>query len=204
MRFSTSFLSAIVVAATGSAATGSFSTSSITTAGSLTEKNCYGAPIPPWKAGHHPGWYYGHSSPPKGIPCLVDNLFCELLSLFPWGYHCPSPPSPPNNPPHTPPPPPKYDEKFYGLECAAQDDSYLTYGLVDTVADCEAMCDSVSGCTFINTYHDVNGKNGSLQLTCSLFSKCLTADSADNCAGQSQPDGSIDYITDSTGYCKNY
>ncbi|KAJ7900565.1 hypothetical protein B0H14DRAFT_2671143 [Mycena olivaceomarginata] len=162
----TSFLSAIVVAATGAAATGSFSTSSITTAGSLTEKNCYGAPIPPWKAGHHPGWYYGHSSPPKGIPCLVDN--------------------------------------FYNLECAAQDDSYLTYGLVDTVADCQAMCDSVYGCTFINTYHDVNGKNGSTQLTCSLFSKCLTADSADNCAGQSQPDGSIDYITDSAGYCKNY
>jgi hypothetical protein len=47
-------------------------------------------------------------------------------------------------------------------------------------------------------------QNGSPQLTCALFSKCLTADSADNCGGQSQPDGSIDYITDSAGYCKNY
>ncbi|KAJ7804641.1 hypothetical protein B0H14DRAFT_2883492 [Mycena olivaceomarginata] len=164
MRFSTSFLSAIVVAATGAAATGSFSTSSITTAGSLTEKNCYGAPIPPCSP--------GDTTAPRHR-------------------------RPPHNPPHTPP---KYDEKSYNLECAAQDDSYLTYGLVDTVADCQVMCDSVYGCTFINTYHDVNGKNGSPQLTCALFSKCLTADSADNCGGQSQPD----YITDSTGNCKNY
>ncbi|KAJ6543127.1 hypothetical protein B0H19DRAFT_1172864 [Mycena capillaripes] len=39
-----------------------FSADSITTATSLTPQNFYGAPIPPWKVNHHPGWYYG-----KGI-----------------------------------------------------------------------------------------------------------------------------------------
>ncbi|KAJ7808804.1 hypothetical protein B0H14DRAFT_3091020 [Mycena olivaceomarginata] len=195
MRFSTLF--STITAATAMA-TANFSTASLASAGSLNAKNYYGAPIALWKAGHHPGWYYRHGSPPKGIPCLLDNLFCDLLMLFPWGYQCPSPtPPPPNNPPHSPPPPPKYAQSFYNLECAAQDDySYLTYGLVDTT-----MCDSVSGCTFINTYHDVNRKP---QLTCALFSKCLTAASADNCGGQSQPDGSINYITNSNGYCKKY
>jgi hypothetical protein len=47
-------------------------------------------------------------------------------------------------------------------------------------------------------------QNGSPQLTCALFSKCLTAASADNCGGQSQPDDGINYITNSNGYCKKY
>ncbi|KAF7375778.1 hypothetical protein MSAN_00467500 [Mycena sanguinolenta] len=201
MRFAT-FFSTLVVAATGVAATASFSSASVALAGGFTEKNCYGAPIPPWKTGHHPGWYYGKGSAPQGISCILDSLFCELLNLFPHGYHCPSPP--PSTPPHSPPPPPPYTQvkDFYNLGCAAQDDSYLTYGLVDTVDDCYDMCDSVSGCAFFNTYHDVYGKNGSPQLTCALFSKCLTASCADNCGGQSQPDGSIDYISESSGYCK--
>ncbi|KAF8131756.1 hypothetical protein K438DRAFT_1642737 [Mycena galopus ATCC 62051] len=208
MRFNTYF-AALVVAATGAVATvGSFSSASVALAGGLTEKNCYGAPIPPWKTGHYPGWYYGSGSAPEGISCILDGWFCELLDLFPFGYHCPSssPPPPPPTPPYGPPPPPEYTQcsGFYGLECAAQDDSYLTYGLVDTVADCEDMCRSVSGCTFMNTYHDVNGKDGSPQLTCALFSKCLTKSSAINCGGQGQPYGGTDYITDSDGYCKNW
>ncbi|KAJ6548830.1 fruit-body specific protein A, partial [Mycena capillaripes] len=109
---------------------------------------------------------------------------------------------PPPPPPHQPPPPPEYSQTFYNLTCASQDGSYQTYGLVDTVADCEAMCDSVSGCTFFNTYHDVNGKNGSPQLTCALFTYCLDASTADNCGGQTQPDYTIDFITNSDGYCK--
>jgi hypothetical protein len=47
-------------------------------------------------------------------------------------------------------------------------------------------------------------QNSSPQLTCTLFSKCLTAASADNCEGQSQLDGSIGYVTNSNGYCKKY
>ncbi|KAJ7813509.1 hypothetical protein B0H14DRAFT_3477808 [Mycena olivaceomarginata] len=132
MLFNTIF-STLIVAAASVAATANFSSASVALAGGFTEKNCYGAPIPPWKAGHHPGWYYGSSTAPQGISCVLDTFFCELLSLFPSGYHFPTPL----------PPPPKFTEVFYNLECASQDDSYLTYGLVDTVADCKAMCESV-------------------------------------------------------------
>ncbi|KAF8148327.1 hypothetical protein K438DRAFT_1625528 [Mycena galopus ATCC 62051] len=133
------------------------------------------------------------------------QLLCELLSLL-SGYHCPSPspPPPPPTPPYGPPPPPEFTQCFSNLTCATQDDSYMTYGLVDTVANCEAMCRSVSGCAFINTYHDVNAKDGSSQLTCALFSECLTQSSAIHCGGQTQPNGTINYITDSDGYCKNW
>ena len=51
-------------------------------------------------------------------------------------------------------------------------------------------------------YHDVNGKDGSPLLTCALFSKCHTAADADNRGGQTQPDGSVDFIINSDGYCK--
>ncbi|KAJ7202111.1 hypothetical protein GGX14DRAFT_654807 [Mycena pura] len=60
------------------------------------------------------------------------------------------------------------------------------------VQDCQDMCDTVSGCIFVNAYHDSNdaGKvrtraasltpvlelyGNSTMLTCSLFSKCLDA-----------------------------
>ncbi|KAJ6551330.1 hypothetical protein B0H19DRAFT_995849 [Mycena capillaripes] len=198
MRFSTVFSALAVVATGASAAT--FTSESITTGLTLNAKNHYGAPIPPWEAGHYPGWYYGKSAPPKGIACILEGLICELLELFHFGFYCPKPPPPP--PPHQPPPPPEFSQTFYNLTCASQDATYQTYGLVDTVEDCEAMCDSVSGCTFFNTYHDVNGKDGSTQLTCALFQACLAATSADNCGGQTQPDGSVDFIINSDGYCK--
>ncbi|PPQ66990.1 hypothetical protein CVT26_009950, partial [Gymnopilus dilepis] len=102
-----------------------------------------------------------------------------------------------------PPPPPGYTPTFSNITCAVQADDYLTFGLVDTEEDCTAMCDSVAGCVFVNAYHDVNGKDGSPQLTCSLFGKCHDASAADNCGGQSQPDGSTDFITNSDGFCKN-
>ncbi|KAJ7768209.1 hypothetical protein B0H16DRAFT_1686396 [Mycena metata] len=192
MRFSAVF-SALAVVATGVSAA-NFSADSITSALTLTASNHYGAPIPPWEVNHHPGWYYGNSAP-SGLICLLDKIICELLELFPFCLQCPKPP-------HKTPPPPEYTQTFYNLTCAAQDDSYQTYGLVDTIADCQSMCDSVAGCTFFNTYHDVNGKDGSTQLTCALFEKCLDASSADNCGGQTQPDGSVDFIIQSDGYCK--
>ncbi|KAJ7750380.1 hypothetical protein DFH07DRAFT_869071 [Mycena maculata] len=190
MRFSTLF-TALAVVANGVTAT-DFSSSSITSALSLTAANHYGAPIPPWETGHYPGWYYGQGTPPSGLLCLLEKLLCELLELFPFCLQCPKPP-------HTPP---EYTLTFYNQTCATQAASYMTYGLVDTVADCEAMCNSVAGCTFVNSYHDVNGKNGSTLLTCSLFSTCQTAASNDNCGGQTQPDGSVDFIINSDGYCK--
>lgn len=37
----------------------------------LTNTNHYGAPIPPWVAGHKPGWYYGpHPGSHPELPCL--------------------------------------------------------------------------------------------------------------------------------------
>jgi hypothetical protein len=45
-------------------------------------------------------------------------------------------------------------------------------------------------------------QNGSPLLTCSLFTECLTASTADNCGGQTQADGSVDFIINSDGYCK--
>ncbi|KAJ6470366.1 hypothetical protein C8R45DRAFT_1104797 [Mycena sanguinolenta] len=190
MRFTTVF-SALVVAVTSVAATANPSSASASLAAGFTEANCYGAPIPPWESGHHPGWYYGKGTAPQGISCILDSFFCELLqNLFPYGYHCPSPPPP--TPPHSPPPYTQV-ENFYNLPCTAQDDSYLTYGMVDTVDDCYAMCNSVHGCNFFNTYHDAYGTNGSPQLTCALFSKRLTASCADYCGGQ---------ITGSCGYYK--
>ncbi|KAJ7868856.1 hypothetical protein B0H13DRAFT_2670185 [Mycena leptocephala] len=192
MRFSTVFAAVAVVASGVSAAT--FSSESITTALTLSSQNHYGAPIPPWQQGHYPGWYYG-KAPPSGVLCILEGLLCELLNLLHLGFYCPKPPKPP----HYPPPPPEFSQTFYNLTCASQDGSTrLTVSWTPLLA----MCDSVSGCTFFNTYHDVNGKGGSTQLTCSLFTTCLTADTADNCGGQGQPDGSVDYIINSDGYCK--
>ena len=53
-----------------------------------------------------------------------------------------------------------------------------------------------------SAYYDINGKDASPLLTCSLFSYCHTAADADNRGGQTEPDGSVDYIIDSDGYCK--
>ncbi|KAF7313881.1 hypothetical protein HMN09_00545900 [Mycena chlorophos] len=171
------------------------SSDEITTALKLTAGNHYNCPLPPWEKGSEPGWHYGHSSPPPHIPCLKHGNTCSLLEILdqPGCFHCP--------PKSTPP---EYTKTFSNLTCAAQDDSYLTYGLTDTVEDCQTMCDAVDGCTFINTYHDNNAadKDYSPLLTCALFSKCLTASSADNCGGQGQPDGGIEFITQSYGYCK--
>jgi len=200
MRFSTLF-AAVTVVTTGVSAQSLFSGDSITNALQLTADNYYGSPIPPWEPGHKPGWYYGNSNPPEGILCFLEGLFCELLELFPFCLHCPKPHQPP--PPN--PPPPEYSPTFNNLTCASQDGSFQTFGLVDTVQNCQDMCDTVSGCIFVNAYHDNNdaGKGNSTQLTCSLFSKCLTASSADNCGGQGQPDGGVDFITDSSGWCKS-
>ncbi|KAF7316272.1 hypothetical protein MIND_00145900 [Mycena indigotica] len=183
MRFTTAF-AALTVLATGASvsaqnATFTVTSNSISNALLLTAPH-YGAPNPPWVVGANPGWYYGSGTPPVGLGCILEGLFCDLLKLFPFCLQCP-----PKHP-HTPPP------------------DYMTYGLVDTVADCQAMCDTVSGCTFANAYHDNNAdvKGDSTQLTCSLFSKCLPASSADNCGGQTQSNGQPNFITQSYGYCK--
>ncbi|KAJ6536136.1 hypothetical protein B0H19DRAFT_963217, partial [Mycena capillaripes] len=81
------------------------------------------------------------------------------------------------------------------LTYISQDNSYQTFGLVATVGGCQAMCDSITGCNFVGSYRDP-------LLTCSLFTECLTASTEDNCGGQTQADGSVDFIINSDGYCK--
>ncbi|KAG6873099.1 hypothetical protein C0995_002942 [Termitomyces sp. Mi166 len=200
MRFTALFLAASV-AVTGVVATPLTlnANTSVLLGIDLSVDNHYGAPIPPWVAGHQPGWYFGsHPDLYPELTCL-EGLICKILDLLPLNcLHCP------NEPPSSPSPTSNgYTETFYDLKGATEAADYLTYGLVDTVAGCMAMCDSVNGCNFVNTYHDVNGKvGGSTQLTCALFSLCHSSSDAINDGGQTQPDGSIDYIANSEGWCK--
>ncbi|THU82668.1 hypothetical protein K435DRAFT_971864 [Dendrothele bispora CBS 962.96] len=183
----------------------------------LVASNFYGAPIPPWKKGYHPGWYYGdHYDVAKKFgfgfifPYLKDAIVCKLFDIFPLIFHCPGfkfepfhpKPLPPSYPAGVPSPPSSpqqgdgWVQTFSGLDGAVQADDYLTYGLVDTVDNCKLMCTYVDGCAFINAYHD----DGSPLLTCALFSAIHGPEAATNKGGQTQPDGSIDFITDSVGY----
>ncbi|KAK0211350.1 hypothetical protein DFS33DRAFT_1250223 [Desarmillaria ectypa] len=210
MRFFSSLIITVATAIMVSgadAATDALNATDIQTMGALSvqinQGNFYGAPLPPWKQDCKPGWYYGdypNHVPPNfpGLPWLKDSHLCWLLDFLSCGFHCPKPPH------HQHPPPPNdgYKPVFSNYSGAVQAADYMTYGLVDTVEACKDMCDSVEGCIFINPYHDVNGKNGSPLLTCSLFSKCHTIADADNRGGQTQPDGSVDFITDSAGFCK--
>ncbi|KAE9382512.1 hypothetical protein BT96DRAFT_1027621 [Gymnopus androsaceus JB14] len=101
-----------------------------------------------------------------------------------------------------------YTETFSSLSCATQASDYITCGLVDTVADCTTMCNSVSGCIFFNIYYDYNSNskgnyNGnSTQLTCSLFQDKHTSSDADNCGNQPQSNGGVDTIENSCGWYK--
>ncbi|KAJ3984080.1 hypothetical protein F5890DRAFT_93347 [Lentinula detonsa] len=179
---------------------------------SLSTLNYHGAPIPPSSTGSSPGWYYGDDpASADNLPWLKDIDLCASLAESRDGLRCPHAPKKPTKShprrsaaPPSPTPPstntPSYYMIFSGLKGAIEGSGYLTYGLVDTVSDCETMCNKVSTCIFINTYHDVNGKNGSPLLTCSLYSELHTAADATNKGGQTQPDGSVDYITDSAGY----
>ncbi|KAF8347201.1 hypothetical protein F5887DRAFT_1157804 [Amanita rubescens] len=91
---------------------------------------------------------------------------------------------------------------FYNLNGATETPDYLTYKLVPTIYDCLTACDKVTGCNFVNTYHDVNGKGGSPDLTCSMYKTCHYANTAINKGGQTQPSGLLDYITESDGWCR--
>ncbi|KAF9055014.1 hypothetical protein BDZ89DRAFT_1124816 [Hymenopellis radicata] len=66
------------------------------------------------------------------------------------------------------------------------------------------MCEDVKGCVFFNTYHDNNSDvKDSTKLTCALFKTCHGPEDAMNCGGQTQADGSKNYITESQGFCLN-
>jgi hypothetical protein len=82
MRFSILF-SALSVFSYGASAATLFPAASISDALTLTPDNFYGAPIPPWKPDHHPGWYYGNGPPPPGISCILTGV-CICTSSSPW------------------------------------------------------------------------------------------------------------------------
>ncbi|KAL7420360.1 hypothetical protein Q5752_005330 [Cryptotrichosporon argae] len=90
------------------------------------------------------------------------------------------------------------------MGAAAQDASYMTYTLANTVDDCLAACDDIEGCVFVNTYYDLNPSESDLPkhsgvLTCAMFSACVPTSENDNWGGQDDPN----YITESNGYCKS-
>ncbi|THU77947.1 hypothetical protein K435DRAFT_811986 [Dendrothele bispora CBS 962.96] len=134
----------------------------------LISSNYYGAPIPPWKKGYHPGWYYGNSYDVAKhygfgfvFPYLKDVIICKLYDLLPSIFHCPGYQYPPF---HPKPPPPEYP---YGVPPPPQWWRWLG-------SDCKLMCTYVDRCSFINN--------------------------AINKGGQTQPGGSINFITDGAGY----
>ena len=66
-------VSALAVVVSGAMATVSYTPDAISSASGLTAQNCYGAPIPTWKAGHYPGWYFGQSTPLAGISDVLNG-----------------------------------------------------------------------------------------------------------------------------------
>ncbi|KAK2462505.1 hypothetical protein APHAL10511_005475 [Amanita phalloides] len=161
---------------------------------SFCAKHHYNAPYPPWQVGAHPGWYFGdYPEDHRDLFCLTPDI-CDILDDLHLDFLCPDR--------HKHHHGKGYYQTFHDLTGATEASDYLTYGLVQSVEDCQSMCNTVKGCSFANTYHDVNGKNGSPLLTCALFSQCHDASDAINHGGQTQPDGSVDYIADSAGWCK--
>ncbi|KAJ7054136.1 hypothetical protein C8F01DRAFT_1324405 [Mycena amicta] len=183
---------------------------------SINEGNCYGAPIPPWEPACYPGWYYGRCQfAPAGLLCLVDGLLCFILDGL-LGFHfCPVDPLPPptggggtgTGGAVIPPPPNGYTYTFSNLTCAAVGcPTYLTFGMVETMADCAAMCNTVPKCKFVNSYYDRNSSKPPNLLTCSLFNDTRTVADATNCGGQQQlpkPAG-LTRIEQSYGYGKPF
>lgn len=84
------------------------------------------------------------------------------------------------------------------MGAAASDSSYLTYKLVKSQSECKTYCDSVKDCVFANLYQDqypagetpsdltpeVQAKYKKGNLTCAVFSKCLSDSSFNNFGGQ--------------------
>ncbi|KAJ3931232.1 MAG: hypothetical protein NXY57DRAFT_1039351 [Lentinula lateritia] len=183
---------------------------------SLSASNHHGAPFPPGSHGSRAGWYYGDdpsSTSVDGLPWLGDKDLCAVLKKSPDAIQCPTRASKPTKtygrrsaavsdptPSPSTTPTPTYVTVFSGLDASVQGSGYITYGLVDSVSDCETFCNTVSNCIFFNSYYDVNGKDVSPKLTCSLYSVVHTAADATNTGGQTEPDGSVDYISDSSGY----
>ncbi|KAK0496695.1 hypothetical protein EDD18DRAFT_173254 [Armillaria luteobubalina] len=194
-----SFSALLLTVATALMVRGQDNSTEVAVADSLTPASSYNAPLTPWEQDATPGWFYGNN--PSNLPTSFTDLPGSRTATCAGSYRNVTTASiaPRMGPLASND---GYYQSFSNLTGATQAGDYMTYGLVETVDDCKAMCNSVNGCAFVNTYHDVNGKNGSPLLTCSLFTQCHSSSDAINRGGQSQPDGSIDFITSSDGYCK--
>ncbi|KAH6919122.1 hypothetical protein BKA70DRAFT_1024246, partial [Coprinopsis sp. MPI-PUGE-AT-0042] len=161
----------------------------------LSRDNNFGAPVRPWDGGK-PAWYFGqYAGKVPHLPSLSGPI-CQVLRLFPHYIQCPTAPLPNSRVQEG------YTQTFFNLTAATQGDVYLTFGLVDSISECKAMCNTIQGCKFVNTYRDVNGKDGSPLLTCSLYTQCYGPEAATNTGGQSQSNGSLNFIINSDGWCK--
>ncbi|KAJ7164236.1 hypothetical protein C8R46DRAFT_1099037 [Mycena filopes] len=101
----------------------------------------------------------------------------------------------------TPTAPPCFTTAFENLNASIHADDYLSYILTDTVQECIDFCACrPAGCGFANPYYDNNAKNTTM-LTCAYYVGCHSAADATNTGGQSEPNGGLSAITNSSGYC---
>ncbi|KAJ7291460.1 hypothetical protein C8J57DRAFT_1458304 [Mycena rebaudengoi] len=106
----------------------------------------------------------------------------------------------------TPTAAPCYSTAFENLEASIHGDDYLTYILTDTV-DAFALAGlAARSQTPITTItprsrriflHMLN----TTMLTCAIYAGCHTAADATNTGGQTEPDGGVSAVTNSSGYC---
>ncbi|KAJ7063739.1 hypothetical protein C8F01DRAFT_1251263 [Mycena amicta] len=101
----------------------------------------------------------------------------------------------------TPTAAPCFTTAFTNLNASIHGDDYLSYILTDTVQECIDFCACrPDGCGFANPYYDNNAKDTTM-LTCAYYAGCHTAADATNFGGQSEPDGSLSTVSNSSGYC---
>ncbi|KAH6919125.1 fruit-body specific protein A, partial [Coprinopsis sp. MPI-PUGE-AT-0042] len=93
----------------------------------------------------------------------------------------------------------RYTQTFFNLTAATQGDVYLTFGLVDSISGLLLLFLMIIGVA----YRDVNGKDGSPLFNCSLYTQCHGPETATNIGGQSQPNGSLNCIIKSDGWCRS-
>ncbi|KAJ7164273.1 hypothetical protein C8R46DRAFT_1099164 [Mycena filopes] len=101
----------------------------------------------------------------------------------------------------TPTAAPCFTTAFENLNASIHADDYLSYILTDTVQECIDFCACrPGGCGFANPYYDNNAKNTTM-LTCAYYAGCHSAADATNTGGQSEPNGGLSAISNSSGYC---
>ncbi|KAJ7192532.1 hypothetical protein GGX14DRAFT_528385 [Mycena pura] len=93
-----------------------------------------------------------------------------------------------------PPTAPCYTVAFQNLNASINGNDYISFILTDTVEECIDFCSGLhGGCGFAN--------QNTTMLTCAYYAGCHTAADATNFGGQSEPDGSLGTVSNSSAYC---